>query len=69
MTDAPFDELLEAIEAADERGDPDQLRTLVAEGRTRFPDAIELRGTLEGLAARLIMLDAVDHESSGGSLV
>ena len=41
--DATLDALLEEIETHDERGDRTALQTLVAEGRSRFPDAIELR--------------------------
>lgn len=41
--DAALDELLERIEALDERGDAAGVRRLVTEGRTLFPTAVELR--------------------------
>ena len=42
-TDAALDALLEEIETHDERGDRAAVQTLVAQARSRFPDAIELR--------------------------
>jgi predicted Zn-dependent protease with MMP-like domain len=63
---AALDALLDTIEAADECGDVEELRALVAQGRTEFPDAtplLEWEATLaidDGrFADALALLDAI----------